>query len=128
MMGDIAWKGAVVFPIGYFPIRRSIDTDPLKWHVKLVGDDLGDRDIHALAHVHLAEIGDDIALPVDGEPAGEVVGGKRWLYGSAGLRRGEAAGGCRSINQRARALEKAPAVDRELSPPPPPKPSVPRAC
>src|SRR5580704_17235531 len=68
------------------------DTDPPEWHVKLFGDDLSDRDIHPLAHVHLAEIGDDIAMRFDGEPAVEMVGGERWLYGGAGLRGGETAG------------------------------------
>ena len=33
------------------------DTDPRERHVELLGDDLGDRDIDPLAHVHLAEMG-----------------------------------------------------------------------
>jgi hypothetical protein len=33
------------------------NTDPRERHVELLGDDLGDRDIDPLAHVHLAEIG-----------------------------------------------------------------------
>src|SRR5258708_4899851 len=37
-------------------------------NVELVGDDLADRDIDALAHVHLAEERRDMALAVDGDP------------------------------------------------------------
>ncbi len=68
------------------------DADPRQRHVELLGDDLGDRDIDPLAHVHLAEIGDDSAVGLDRQPAVELVGGKRRLDRAAGFSRGEPAG------------------------------------
>ncbi len=68
------------------------DTDPLERHVELLGDDLGDRDIDPLAHVHLAEIGDDITVRLDREPAVELVGSERRLDRGAGRGGGETAG------------------------------------
>ena len=89
------------------------DTDPRERHVELLGDDLGDRDIDPLAHIHLAEIGDDIAVGFDREPAVELIGGERRLDGAAGFGFGEAAGDGERDDERARAFEEAAAVDRE---------------
>ena len=90
------------------------DTDPCQRHVELLGDDLGDRDIDPLAHIHLAEIGDDTAVGLDREPAVELVGGERRLDRCAGLRGGEPAGKGEGDDERAGALEEAAAVDREF--------------
>ncbi len=87
------------------------DTDPLERHVELLGDDLGDRDIDTLAHIHLAEIGDDIAVGLDGEPAVELVGCQRRLYGAADFGFGEPAGHRERDNENARTFEEAAAVD-----------------
>ncbi len=43
-------------------------------HVELVGDDLRDRDVERLAHVHLAEEGGDAAVGQDGDPGIELGG------------------------------------------------------
>ena len=42
--------------------------------VELFGHDLGDRDVDALAHVHLAEEGGDAAVGQHGDPGVELVG------------------------------------------------------
>ena len=94
------------------------DADALERHVELLGDDLGDRDIDPLAHVHLAEIGDDIAVRLDREPAVELVGGERRLDRGAEFGGGETAGKAahksERDDERAGALEEAAAVDGKL--------------
>ncbi len=62
------------------------NADPLERDVEFFGDDLGDRDIHTLAHVHLAEIGDDIAVRLDAEPAVQPIRAQRRLHRGTGLR------------------------------------------
>ena len=88
--------------------------DPLDRHVELLSDDLGDRDIDPLAHVHLTEIGDDIAVRLDGEPAVEPVGRERRLHGAADLGGGDAAGEADRDDERTHAFEETATVDREL--------------
>src|SRR5262249_17530268 len=88
--------------------------DPLERQFELFGDDLGDRDIDPLAHVHLAEIGDDVAVRLDGKPAAELIGRERRLYGTAGFGGGDAAGDADRDDERTGAFEEAAAVDREL--------------
>jgi phosphoglycolate phosphatase-like HAD superfamily hydrolase len=90
------------------------NSDALERHVELFSDDLGDRDIHTLAHIHLSEIGDDIAVRLDGGPAVELVERERRLYRGARRRGGETAGEADRDDKRARAFEEAAAVDQEL--------------
>ena len=90
------------------------DTDPCQRHIELLGDDLGDRDIDTLAHIHLAEIGDDIAVRLDREPAVELIRGERRLDRAAGFGFGKPAREPERDDKRAGAFEEAAAVDREV--------------
>jgi hypothetical protein len=54
------------------------------WHVELFRHDLADGDEQAVAHVHLAEIGRDRAVGVDGDVRGKLVGRERRLGGYRG--------------------------------------------
>jgi hypothetical protein len=74
-----------------------------------------DRDIDPLAHVHLAEIGDDIAVGLDGEPAVEPIRLERRLYGAIDF--GGGAGDADRDDERTGAFEEAAAVDRLGLPP-----------
>ena len=51
--------------------------DAVEADVELLGDDLRDRDVDALAHVHLAEEGGDAAVGQDRDPGIELVGQQR---------------------------------------------------
>ena len=55
------------------------DLHGLERHVELFGDDLADRDEQAVAHVHLAEVGGDGAVGVDGDVGRELVRRQRRL-------------------------------------------------
>ena len=55
------------------------DLDGLERHVELFGDDLADGDEQAVAHVHLAEVGVDGAVGVDGDVGRELVRRQRRL-------------------------------------------------
>jgi len=80
------------------------NADPLERDVEFFGDDLGDRDIHTLAHVHLAEIGDDIAVRLDAEPAVQPIRAHRRLHRGTGLSGGfTAAPGSAAASPRHRA-------------------------
>src|SRR6516165_3398710 len=89
------------------------DTDPRERDVELLGDDLADRDIDTLAHIHFAEIGDDIAIGLDRKPAVELVGGERRLDRAADFGSAEIAGDDERDDERAHPLEDGAAVDFE---------------
>src|SRR5262249_46137197 len=55
----------------------------LERDVELVGDDLADRDVDALAHVHLAEEGGDPTVGTDRDPGVELIRRERRFRGVA---------------------------------------------
>ena len=112
------WMPVLPLAPPWLTVERGVahhDTDPFDRHIELLGDDLGDRDIDALAHVHLAEIGDDTAVGIDGELAVELVGRERRLdRARPAVGGGETAGNAERDDERAGAFEEVAAVDREL--------------
>jgi len=65
-----------------------------------------------LAHIHLAEIGDDTAVRLDREPAVELVGGERRLDCAADIGGGITARDGEGDYECAGGLEEVAAVDR----------------
>jgi hypothetical protein len=91
----------------------------LERDVELLGDDLRDGDVHALAHVHLAEIGGHAAVGKDGDPGVELVRcqGRLAARGGAGRhalahRGGDRAGNGDADDERAGGFEKIAAGSR----------------
>jgi hypothetical protein len=68
------------------------DVDALEGQVQLLRDDLGDRDLEALAEIDLSEVGRGAAVGMDRDPRVQLAGGERRLGAGAVLAERRAGG------------------------------------